>query len=224
MALLGIRPFIPTQGILALEKILLGDLGQSQVVVLDVNWQRYFSQFDSTTQPILAEIATYLHKSDKLSKTNINNEFVESLIAANSENRYEILSKYLETEVRAVMGINMDVIIDRTAGLSSMGMDSLMAVEFRNRITRELGGAFSKALPATLMFNYPNIEALTKYLLEDVLAIENKTVKIDRLEEEKLEMEKIMADAKSVKDDVVEQELLNEILKAKKNLIDNSDT
>jgi NADPH:quinone reductase-like Zn-dependent oxidoreductase/acyl carrier protein len=174
MALVGIRPFIPTQGILALEKILLGDLGQSQVVVLDVNWQRYFSQFDSSKQPILTDIATRLSKVTKTYSSLENSEFIQKLVLAKSETRHEVLAKYLESEVRKIMEIDAKVIVDRNSGLSGMGMDSLMAVEFRNRITSSLGEAFSKALPATLMFNYPNINALSEYLLRDILNLETR--------------------------------------------------
>ena len=49
-----------------------------------------------------------------------------------------------------------------------------MAVEFRNRIIKALGDNFTKALPATLMFNYPNINALAEYLLAEVLLLEEK--------------------------------------------------
>ena len=58
----------------------------------------------------------------------------------------------------------------------SMGMDSLMAVEFKNRMTKSLGSALSQPLPSTLIFNYPNIEAISLYLLSDVLSLEEKKV------------------------------------------------
>jgi hypothetical protein len=41
-----------------------------------------------------------------------------------------------------------------------MGLDSLLAVEIRN----VLGRAFGLALPATVTFDHPSIEALARYL------------------------------------------------------------
>jgi hypothetical protein len=50
-----------------------------------------------------------------------------------------------------------------------MGMDSLMAVQLRQRLENNLDGY---SLPLTLAFEYPNIEALTRYLASEVLSLE----------------------------------------------------
>jgi hypothetical protein len=48
-----------------------------------------------------------------------------------------------------------------------MGMDSLMALEFRSRL--ETGIVHS--LPATLVFDHPTIKAVADFLLSDVLSL-----------------------------------------------------
>jgi polyketide synthase 12 len=45
-----------------------------------------------------------------------------------------------------------------------MGLDSLMTIELRNA----LGALAGRALPATLIFKYPTIEALAAFLEEDL--------------------------------------------------------
>jgi hypothetical protein len=45
------------------------------------------------------------------------------------------------------------------------GLDSLMAVELRNRIGQGL--RLPRPLPATLMFNYPTTEAIASYLVQE---------------------------------------------------------
>ena len=53
-------------------------------------------------------------------------------------------------------------------GFRELGMDSLMSVELRNRLERLLGCS----LVSTLAFDYPNIEQLGEYLLDNVIVTE----------------------------------------------------
>ncbi len=59
-----------------------------------------------------------------------------------------------------VFGLDPQQLADPHRLLSEMGMDSLMAVELRNRLQTSLG----RSLPTTLAFDYPTIEALAVFL------------------------------------------------------------
>ena len=67
----------------------------------------------------------------------------------------------LQVEIGAILGVERAEQIDDQQGLMDLGVTSLMAVEFRNRISKRVG----QRLPATLVFDYPTIEMLTNYLL-----------------------------------------------------------
>jgi acyl carrier protein len=54
--------------------------------------------------------------------------------------------------------------IDRLAPFRSLGIDSLMSIEVRNRLEASLG----LRLPATLLFTHPNLAALVDSLLRDM--------------------------------------------------------
>jgi acyl carrier protein len=54
--------------------------------------------------------------------------------------------------------------IDVHAPLSSLGMDSLMTLELRNRLETTTG----LTLPATLIWAYPTIAALGRYVYEQM--------------------------------------------------------
>ncbi len=77
----------------------------------------------------------------------------------------------VEAEVRTralrVLGLDRATEIDRREPLNALGLDSLMAVELRNSIGKLVG----RVLPATLLFKYPTVEALTRYLVADVLGL-----------------------------------------------------
>ena len=53
--------------------------------------------------------------------------------------------------------------LDDDAGFTSLGFDSLLAVELRNRVQAAFGN--SVAVPATVMFDYPSIGKLSEYIV-----------------------------------------------------------
>ena len=59
--------------------------------------------------------------------------------------------------------------IDFDAPLMESGMDSMMAVDFRNALQEKLGGL---KLSQTLMFDYPTLGKVSEYLVESVNAVD----------------------------------------------------
>jgi acyl transferase domain-containing protein/NADPH:quinone reductase-like Zn-dependent oxidoreductase/acyl carrier protein len=66
----------------------------------------------------------------------------------------------LEDHARAVLGLPADHDIPSDRPLSELGLDSLMAVELRNRLSQ----ALDRKLPATLLFDHPTLQRLTAFL------------------------------------------------------------
>merc|ERR1712051_293515 len=63
--------------------------------------------------------------------------------------------------VKNVTGADEEVEMDTP--LMDTGMDSLSAVAFRNELNRMFAGV---SLPASLMFDYPNINQITDHIVE----------------------------------------------------------
>jgi acyl carrier protein len=66
--------------------------------------------------------------------------------------------------------------IETTHRLMDLGVDSLMAMEVRNSLTKGL--QLDTKLPATLVFDHPTVEAIARYLLDEVLDLEGAAATI----------------------------------------------
>src|SRR4051812_22442057 len=97
-----------------------------------------------------------IKKSSHRSKRGSASEIIGLLQTASVADRREILTAFLKRTAAGTLGLEESK-VELQAGLMSMGMDSLMAVEFRNRLKKAFGEKSSQILPATLIFNYPNI-------------------------------------------------------------------
>jgi myxalamid-type polyketide synthase MxaE and MxaD len=82
-----------------------------------------------------------------------------SLLDAESETRPELLEKYLTKLIAKILKLPPSR-IEPDKPLGAWGIDSLMALELRNRLERDLG----LTLSATLVWNYPTIAAMIPYL------------------------------------------------------------
>ena len=93
---------------------------------------------------------------------------LQRLLDAAPSDRLPNLIHHLQQEFAIVLGIDPTHPPDPTLGFVTMGLDSLMAMELKRRLENSLG----QSLSPTLAFNYPTIETLANYLLQDMLALE----------------------------------------------------
>ncbi len=96
-------------------------------------------------------------------------ELLRSLSEALPSERADMLMAFARDQVAAVLRVAANAPIGPRQRLMDLGLDSLMAIELRNRLASGLG--LGQSLPATLMFDYPTIEALAAYLDRDVLGL-----------------------------------------------------
>src|SRR5262249_33896671 len=84
-----------------------------------------------------------------------------ALRAAEATERVTMLERFLREQVGHVLRLD-PARIERQTPFQSLGIDSVMGLELRNRIEASLG----ITLPATLIWTYPNVVAMAKYLAE----------------------------------------------------------
>jgi acyl carrier protein len=109
--------------------------------------------------PYLAELVT-----QSSPKEDPAQNIVAKIRAAHGAQREIILEQYVLEHVGRVLGLDASE-MDRHARFSALGMDSLMSLEFRNR----LGAALSLELPATLIFTYPTPLDLIVFLMTQIV-------------------------------------------------------
>lgn len=137
----------------------------AQRVVADINWRRLHKESGGQPRPFLDAIEWDAPSEEITQAAAVPTVGVrESLLRLAAEQRLERLGDWVEQEVRSILRIPDGERLDRTQGLFQAGLDSLMAVQLRERFQREFGRAF----PATLAFNHSTIEALAGYLQDEV--------------------------------------------------------
>jgi len=111
----------------------------------------------------------------------------DRIAASPAAERRDVLRDHIHDQVARVIGLAPGGSVERRAPLSDLGVDSLMAVELRNRLATTLD--LDRPLPATLVFDHPTIDAITAFLEATVLAApeaedgaEDRTDLLDRIE------------------------------------------
>jgi phthiocerol/phenolphthiocerol synthesis type-I polyketide synthase B len=87
-------------------------------------------------------------------------EFRESLRDCEPTRRRDLLVNHVTAQVVAAMGLASAQLLDPSIGFFQSGMDSLMSVTLQRALSDSLG----VVLPASVVFDYPTVEALADYL------------------------------------------------------------
>jgi hypothetical protein len=75
--------------------------------------------------------------------------------------RHDFVERHVRTELQRVLRLHVPP--DIRKGMADLGLDSLMAIEFRNRLQSQLPDGIT--LPTTLAFDYPTVVEVTGLLL-----------------------------------------------------------
>jgi acyl transferase domain-containing protein len=163
----GIAAISPKQGGHILVELIqkLNKHTIPQVAVQPTNWAEYLSPV-GMNMPFYEYFAHHLRNEEaKLRQTaGSTSEKVslrQHLQTLPETDRDALLMEHLEKTALKVLGFASNQKIDPSQGLMNMGLDSLMAVEFRNQLICSL----ERPLPATLLFNCPTLDSLHNYLV-----------------------------------------------------------
>jgi NADPH:quinone reductase-like Zn-dependent oxidoreductase/acyl carrier protein len=141
----------------ALEMLINGD--QSNVAVMSVNWSNLLrASGGRAVPPLLSKIAANIDVGAGADSAE-DQAFRAELATVDIEKRKEILNGYFCTQLAAIMGLEAED-IDVTQPLNTLGLDSLMVVELKNKIENKL----RITLPMALFMKEPSVSDLSHHV------------------------------------------------------------
>jgi acyl transferase domain-containing protein/acyl carrier protein len=124
--------------------------GVTQKAIAAFDWPVFLDIFESRrTSLMLSDI------SEKQRRNFAAQEAISGELRTPGE-----IQALVEEEVRRVLGLAPEDLLDRKRGFFDMGMDSVMSVELRQR----LKAALARDLPSTMAFSYPTVDDLVQFL------------------------------------------------------------
>jgi myxalamid-type polyketide synthase MxaB len=143
----GLLMISPQQGRLLLQYLLQQPVAQVAVVPLQTQRPPEIEEIPQTL-PLRAILATLP-----------------------SQERKVRLEAFVRSMITTVLGLRQNSTLEMDTRLFDFGLDSLMAVELKNK----LAAGLDCPLRSTLLFDYPTLDALLPHLLHDVLQLPDDT-------------------------------------------------
>ena len=151
--------------------------GKTQILLADVDWVRFKNIYQSKgNKPIFEKLGEYQNSVKGIQQSISTRRFLEEIPPGE---RRQHLFEYIGKQVGTILGNKQ--IPDTEQGFLEMGIDSLLSIELKNRLEKGL----EVALPASLIFDFPNIRRLVDYLVEQVFGWQvNASVNVVPIQEE----------------------------------------
>jgi acyl transferase domain-containing protein/acyl carrier protein len=153
----GLGLIQPDEGLAVLEKLISGDA--AHVVAAPIDWRKFARASQGRLPPFFEDV-TSTRTVDRAADDRQAGDILAEWRAAPLSRRRSVILATVRAQVATALGVDPQTAGNVRQPLSEWGLDSLMAVEIRNALGLKLG----VALPATLLFDYPTIEALAGYL------------------------------------------------------------
>ena len=155
------------RGFRVLEQMLLHD--ETSVCLLAVNWEKYLSYQYGGAVPRFFKRVSGKGPETKLAPGK-KSAILRKLEVSLPRERRVLLLDYVRERVAGTLQRQSSKQLPDDQGLFDLGIDSLMAVELKNRFEKDL----ARPLRPTLVFDYPTVEGITGYLAREMFIAEEE--------------------------------------------------
>jgi acyl transferase domain-containing protein/NADPH:quinone reductase-like Zn-dependent oxidoreductase/NADP-dependent 3-hydroxy acid dehydrogenase YdfG/acyl carrier protein len=160
----GLRPIGLAEGMSKLRQLLF--CSRAQVIAMPADWSRMFADPAWGKPPSL--LSGLINDSRGVgTESGSPSDSVNVLARLATEpatRRLAILEEHVQSLASRALGRTGNRALDRRRPLHELGLDSLLSVELRNALANSL----DCSLPATLLFDYPTLESLTRHLAKEL--------------------------------------------------------
>ena len=150
----------PQHGMRAFDHLVRQDT--TAPMVASVDWQTVADDHESRS-PLLEDLLAAVSGQAE-GHQDSQADLLSELGASPATEHEQILAGFLQRELQAVM--RLPDLPAPSVEFADLGMDSLMAVELRNRVNRGLAGAYTAG--NTVVFDYPSVQSLAAYLASEL--------------------------------------------------------
>jgi acyl transferase domain-containing protein/NADPH:quinone reductase-like Zn-dependent oxidoreductase/NADP-dependent 3-hydroxy acid dehydrogenase YdfG/acyl carrier protein len=159
----GLRPIGLAEGMSKLGQLLF--CSRAQIVALPADWSRMFADPALGKPPsLLLQLVNESRGEATQGESPSNSDsFLVRLAAEPATRRLAILQEHIQSLASRALGRTSNRLLDPRRPLHELGLDSLLSVELRNALASSL----DCSLPATLLFDYPTVESLTRHLAKE---------------------------------------------------------
>ena len=137
LAQIGLKYYSPEDLLKAVEYCL--EIGAAQQVIIDIDWTIFKQLYELRERRTLLqqiEVRSLLPFKPEIGQLG---EVLHQLKEASGSDRYDLLVAYLQSKVALILKLKDSQLPTPERNLMEMGMDSLTAVELKNRLKKELG-------------------------------------------------------------------------------------
>jgi NAD(P)-dependent dehydrogenase (short-subunit alcohol dehydrogenase family) len=153
------RTITPPQGLKALKHLM--SHGVTNAAVIPVDWQEWARLYGGfMNAPFLSRVLLG-SAAQTQSEVSAAPKLRETITEADPKERISLLRFYVAERVGGVVGM-MATTVEQDQPITTMGLDSLMAVELKNRIEADL----QVVVPIVQLLQGPTVETLAEDLLK----------------------------------------------------------